>query len=158
MSQSPPFRFTRSPGAASSGSGSRSSCSAPPRAGLAWWATRAAAADQIGPGPQYRVLKAGDGPTATINDVLVLSIMTAASPTAPVRQQPDPRRADGDAADRVIPGFAEGLQLTQAGGRYPFDPANLGYGPGRVPPGAPFGDNDTLSSTSRCSDHPGRGG
>ena len=45
----------------------------------------------------------------------------------------------------LIPGFEEGLRLTQAGGRYRiWIPPNLGYGPGRIPPGAPFDADDTL--------------
>jgi len=114
-------------------------------AALAWWGTTSLQRSKTDSGLQYQVMKAGEGPTATGEDVLVFHY--------------DGRLADGTVFDSsrtrnepmimpptgVIPGFAEGLQLTQAGGRYRFwIPPNLGYGPGRVPPGAPFTDRDTL--------------
>ena len=114
--------------------------------GLAWIGTAPLQRTTTESGLQYRVLKAGTGPTATANDVLVLHY--------------EGRKTDGTLFDStrarggepmvtppvgMIPGFAEGLQLTQAGGRYRvWIPPNLGYGPGRIPPNAPFDENDTL--------------
>jgi len=114
-------------------------------AALAWWGTTSLQRSKTESGLQYQVMKAGEGPTATDEDVLVFHY--------------EGRLADGTVFDSsrtrnepmimpptgVIPGFAEGLKLTQAGGTYRFwIPPNLGYGPGRVPPGAPFTDQDTL--------------
>jgi FKBP-type peptidyl-prolyl cis-trans isomerase FkpA len=114
-------------------------------AGLAWLGTAPVQRTTTASGLQYRVLKAGTGPTATANDVLVFHY--------------DGRKTDGTLFDSsrrsgepmvmppvgLIPGFVEGLQLTQAGGRYRiWIPPNLGYGPGRVPPNAPFTEHDTL--------------
>ena len=128
--------------------------------GLAWIGTAPLQRTTTASGLQYRVLKAGAGPTsltpsraaerpsatATVNDVLILHY--------------DGRKTDGTLFDStrtrggepmvtppvgMIPGFAEGLQLTQAGGRYRiWIPPNLGYGPGRTPPNAPFDEHDTL--------------
>ncbi|MEA3012785.1 MAG: hypothetical protein QOD42_1330 [Sphingomonadales bacterium] len=113
--------------------------------GLAWIGTAPVQRITTPSGLQYRVLKAGTGPVATANDVLVLHY--------------EGRLADGTLFDSsrtsgqpfvtppvgLIPGFVEGLQLTQAGGRYRiWIPPNLGYGPGRVPPDSAFTDRDTL--------------
>jgi FKBP-type peptidyl-prolyl cis-trans isomerase FkpA len=115
-------------------------------AGLAWIGTAPLQRTTTASGLQYRVLKAGTGPVATANDVLILHY--------------DGRMTDGTLFDSsrtggepmvtapvgLIPGFIEGLQLTQAGGRYRiWIPPNLGYGAvGRVPPNAPFTERDTL--------------
>ena len=114
-------------------------------AGLAWIGTAPLQRITTPSGLQYRVLKAGTGPTATVNDVLILHY--------------DGRLTDGTLFDSsrtggqpmvtapigLIPGFVEGLQLTQAGGRYRiWIPPKLGYGPGRIPPAARFTDRDTL--------------
>lgn len=114
--------------------------------GLAWIGTAPLQRTTTASGLQYRVLKAGSGPTATVNDVLILHY--------------DGRKTDGTLFDStrtrggepmvtppvgMIPGFAEGLQLTQAGGRYRiWIPPRLGYGAGRIPPNAPFDEHDTL--------------
>ncbi len=114
-------------------------------AAAAWWATEPIQRTTTASGLQYQVLKAGDGPTATPNDVLVFHYdgkLADGTPFDSSRNRGEPMVMPPTG---VIPGFAEGLQLTQAGGRYRlWIPPNLGYGPGRIPPGAPFTDRDTL--------------
>lgn len=111
---------------------------------LAWLGTRPLQRTTTETGLQYQVLKAGEGDAPTSQDVIIFHY--------------EGRLADGTLFDTsrgrepmvmpptgLIPGFVEGLQLTQAGGRYRlWIPPNLGYGPGRVPRGAPFTDQDTL--------------
>ena len=114
-------------------------------AALAWIGTRPLQRATTATGLQYQVLKAGQGPTATVQDVVVFHYDGTLANGEPfdssrTRNEPEIRPPVG-----MIPGFVEALQLTQAGGRYRFwVPPHLGYGPGRVPPGAPFTDRDTL--------------
>jgi len=114
--------------------------------GLAWLGTAPLQRITTASGLQYQVLKAGTGPTATANDVLVFHYEGRKTDGTLF----DSSRARGEPMDLppvggAIPGFIEGLQLTQEGGRYRFwIPPDLGYGPGRTPRGAPFDERDTL--------------
>jgi len=114
-------------------------------AALAWWTTAPFQRTTTASGLQYQVLKAGEGPRATSNDVLVFHYEGRLTDgrtfdSSASRGQPMVTPPVG-----LIAGFEEGLQLTQAGGRYRiWIPPNLGYGPGRIPPGAPFDADDTL--------------
>lgn len=111
--------------------------------GIAWLGTKSVQRVTTPTGLQYQVLKAGEGPKMTQNDVIVANYVGRANgavfDASQSRGQPWVTTVNG-----IIPGMAEGLQQMQAGGRYRlWIPPNLGYGP-RTPAGAPFGPHDTL--------------
>ncbi len=114
-------------------------------AALAWVGTRSLQRITTASGLQYQILKAGEGPTVTSADVVALHYEGRLPngtlfDSSASRGEPMVTTVNG-----ILPGFAEGLQLMQAGGRYRlWIPPNLGYGPGRIPPGAPFTADDTL--------------
>lgn len=114
-------------------------------AALAWVGTGSLQRTITETGLQYQVLKAGAGPNVTPADVVALHYEGRLPngemfDSSASRGQPMVTTVNG-----ILPGFAEGLQLMQAGGRYKlWIPPNLGYGPGRIPPGAPFTADDTL--------------
>ena len=115
-------------------------------AGLAWWGTRALQMVTLESGVRYRVMQAGTGPLMTAADVVALRYkLRVGSPGARVIQDSDEtgRPLVATTAD-VFPGFAEGLQQMQAGGRYWLwlPPGQHASGP--FPPDAPFQAGDTL--------------
>lgn len=115
-------------------------------AGLAWWGTRPLQMVTLESGVRYRVMQAGTGPLMTAADVVALRYkLRVGSPGAPVIQDSDDtgRPLVATTAD-VFPGFAEGLQQMQAGGRYLLwlPPGQHASGP--FPPNAPFQAGDTL--------------
>jgi hypothetical protein len=126
--------------------------------GLAWTGTRAAVATKLpneqflawnktqsgvkttDSGLQYKVIEAGEGPTANDQDGVSLQIHgvlrdgSEFQPAAPMRFQ---------VGQPMIPGFTEGVKLMNKGAKYRFWlPPNLGYGaePGAQGPGAELAD------------------
>jgi hypothetical protein len=126
--------------------------------GLAWTGTRAAVATKLPneqflawnktqsgvktteSGLQYKVIEAGEGPTANDQDGVSLQIHgvlrdgSEFQPAAPMRFQ---------VGQPMIPGFTEGVKLMNKGAKYRFWlPPNLGYGaePGAQGPGAELAD------------------
>lgn len=112
--------------------------------GLAWMGTRAAVVERYpteqflawhkaqpgvqttASGLQYKVLEAGEGPTAADQDGVSLNIRgylrdgTEFQPSTPMRFQ---------VGQPMIPGFTEGVKLMNKGAKYRFWlPPNLGYG------------------------------
>ena len=115
-------------------------------AALAWWGTRPLQMVTLESGVRYRVMQAGTGPLMTAADVVALRYkLRVGSPSARVIQDSDEtgRPLVATTAD-VFPGFAEGLQQMQAGGRYLLwlPPGQHASGP--FPPNAPFQAGDTL--------------
>jgi FKBP-type peptidyl-prolyl cis-trans isomerase len=80
-------------------------------------------------GVQYQVIKAGDGPKPTPNDIAVVDYKgTLTNGTRFDASQPGPPAKLPVAA--VVPGFAEALTLMPKGATYRFwIPPQLGYGP-----------------------------
>jgi FKBP-type peptidyl-prolyl cis-trans isomerase FkpA len=114
-------------------------------AGLAWWATAPIQRETTPTGLQYKELKAGEGPRMTPNDVIAFHYDGRTQNGVPFDSSTSRGQPFVTTVSGLIPGMAEGLQLMQAGGRYRiWIPPNLGYGPGRIPQGAPFNERDTL--------------
>ncbi|WP_114953311.1 FKBP-type peptidyl-prolyl cis-trans isomerase [Sphingosinicella terrae] len=114
-------------------------------AGLAWIGTAGQQVATTASGLRYQVVQEGEGPTITAAD-LVLLHYTGRLENGTVFDSSEQRGGQPMVASvgNIIPGFAEGLQMMQKGGRYRlWIPPELGYGD-RVPPGAPFGPTDTL--------------
>ncbi len=77
-------------------------------------------------GLQYQVVKGGEGPSPTDNDVAIIGYRGAFRNGKVFDQNPQaPMPVTG-----VIPGFSEALKLMQRGGQYKiWIPSELGYGP-----------------------------
>jgi FKBP-type peptidyl-prolyl cis-trans isomerase FkpA len=91
-------------------------------------------------GLQYKVLEAGEGDTPTTDDVALINY-TGMLTDGKIFDQNEkaPLPVDG-----VVPGFSEGLQLMQRGGKYRlWIPPQLGYG-SDVPEGGPIPKDSVL--------------
>ena len=112
-------------------------------AALAWIGTSSMQVLTTASGLRYRVVAAGEGPTITPADLVALDYVGRANgrefDSSESRGQPLVTGTSG-----MIPGFGEALQLMRKGSRLKvWIPPHLAYN-GQVPPGAPFGPNDTL--------------
>jgi FKBP-type peptidyl-prolyl cis-trans isomerase FkpA len=112
-------------------------------AALAWVGTSGLQVTTTATGLRYQVLAAGEGAVITSADLVQLDYVGRANgrefDSSTSRGQPMVTGTSG-----IIPGFGEALQLMRPGSRFRvWIPPQLGYG-GQVPPGAPFGPNDTL--------------
>lgn len=113
-------------------------------AGLAWIGTSPLQVRTTSTGLRYQVIASGDGPNVTSADLVQLEYVGRANghefdSTAAHGGEPMVTGTSG-----MIPGFGEALQLMRKGSRYRvWIPPHLAYN-GQVPPGAPFGPNDTL--------------
>jgi len=115
-------------------------------AGLAWWGTAGFQTITLPSGVRYRVVQAGTGPAVTPADAVALRYKLHVNRLdAPVIQDSD--ESGGPFVTTIgelFPGFGEGLQKMQAGGRYQLwlPPGTHISGP--IPPSAPFRAGDTL--------------
>jgi len=76
-------------------------------------------------GLRYKIIKIGEGPTPTDNDVVLVSYKGMLKDGTIFDQNPQA----GFPVTDVIPGFAEGVKMMQRGGKYRlWIPAELGYG------------------------------
>lgn len=113
---------------------------------LAWWGTVGQQVITTASGLRYQVVEEGHGDPMTARDLARVTYV-GRTPDGTVFDSTDMHGGQPMVAgvDGMIPGFAEGLLLMREGGTYRlWIPPHLGYN-GRVPPGAPFGPNDTLS-------------
>ena len=113
-------------------------------AGIAWLGTSALQRDTLPSGVQMQVIEEGDGPTVTPADLVALRYRLTKSDGTFIQDSDDTGQPFVTSTEGLFPGFSEGLQRMQAGGRY-----RLWLPPGQhvqseLPPGAPFGPEDTL--------------
>lgn len=113
-------------------------------AGLAWVGTSAMQVVTTASGLRYRVLEEGTGPTVTPADLVALRYELRTEDGTLIQDSDQTGQPFVTGTEGVFPGFSEGLQLMQAGGRY-----RLWIPPGLhvqqpMPPGAPFTAQDTL--------------
>jgi len=115
-------------------------------AAFAWWGTSAFQPVRTGSGVTVRTLAAGSGPKITDQDVVALHYkLHARSLDAPVVE--DSRQSGQPfitTTQGVYPGFGEGLQHMRPGGSYILTLPPGTHAPDPIPPGAPFGKNDSL--------------
>ncbi|MBV9881524.1 MAG: FKBP-type peptidyl-prolyl cis-trans isomerase [Sphingomonadaceae bacterium] len=112
-------------------------------AALAWVGTSSMQVTTTQSGLRYQVLAEGEGPNVTPADLVAVDYTGRANgnvfDSSESRGQPLITGTSG-----MIPGFGEALQLMRKGSRIRvWIPPRLAYN-GQVPPGAPFGPNDTL--------------
>lgn len=109
---------------------------------LAWNGAGALRGETTASGLEFRTLEAGEGPLIKpVDGVLIVYEGRLENGTVfdSSRGEPVPM-----IAGQVIPGFAEGLQKMQKGGRYTIRiPAELAYG-ASPPPGSPIPPNAPL--------------
>jgi FKBP-type peptidyl-prolyl cis-trans isomerase FkpA len=98
--------------------------------GLAWWGT-ADVRHEFGDvvttesGLRYKVLKAGEGPSPTDQDVVLIKYTGRLKDGKVFDQNPQAALP----VNGVVPGFSEGLKIMQRGGQYRlWIPASIGYG------------------------------
>ena len=110
---------------------------------VAWASTGRLYWETTASGLRYRVLEAGEGPTAGPNDVASINY-TGRLADGTVFDSNEGRPPTEMLVSEVVPGFSEALQLMNRGATYQVRiPPELGYGD-RVPPGAPIPPNATL--------------
>ena len=113
-------------------------------AALAWFGTAPLQVVTTESGLRYRVIEAGEGPTVTPADLVALRYELRKADGTLIQDSDQTGQPFVTSTEGLFPGFAEGLQLMQAGGRY-----RLWIPPGLhvtqpMPAGAPFGPEDTL--------------
>lgn len=113
-------------------------------AGLAWIGTSGQQVITTPSGLRYRVLEEGSGPTVTRADLVALRYKLRTEDGTLIQDSEQTGQPFVTGTEGLFPGFSEGLQLMQAGGRY-----MLWIPPGLhvqqpMPPGAPFSADDTL--------------
>ncbi|WP_397590164.1 FKBP-type peptidyl-prolyl cis-trans isomerase [Sphingorhabdus sp.] len=98
--------------------------------GLAYWGTndvRQEFGDVVTTpsGLRYKIIKTGEGPKPSDNDVVLVSYKGMLKNGTVFDQNPQA----GFPVTGVVPGFSEGLKIMQRGGKYRlWIPAELGYG------------------------------
>ncbi len=114
-------------------------------AGLAWWSTRWMQVVTLDSGVRVQTVRAGQGPVMSAPDVIAMRFQIHVnSVDGPVIGDSGPRPFVGTVQD-IPPGFADGVQHTQAGGRYLISvPVSAVLNGQPVPPAARFRANDTL--------------
>ncbi len=115
-------------------------------AGLAWWATGPLQREVTKSGLQYRVVEEGTGEPMTRADLVALHLKLRLGGEDGEMLQDTARGGQPfvGGTDTVFPGLAEAMLMFRQGGRYQlWVPPSLAYGD-QIPPGAPFGPNDTL--------------
>ncbi|MGZ8361879.1 MAG: FKBP-type peptidyl-prolyl cis-trans isomerase [Allosphingosinicella sp.] len=113
-------------------------------AALAWVGTAGQQVTTTSSGLRYRVIEEGTGPTVTPADLVALRYKLRKEDGTLIQDSDETGQPFVTGTEGVFPGFSEGLQLMQAGGRYV-----LWLPPGLhvqqpMPPGAPFTPEDTL--------------
>ena len=113
-------------------------------AALAWVGTAGLQVTTTSSGLRYRVIEEGTGPTVTPADLVALRYKLRKEDGTLIQDSDETGQPFVTGTEGVFPGFSEGLQLMQAGGRY-----ILWLPPGLhvqqpMPPGAPFTPEDTL--------------
>jgi len=113
-------------------------------AALAWVGTSGQQVTTTASGLRYRVVEEGSGPTVTPADLVALRYKLRKEDGTLIQDSDQTGQPFVTGTEGLFPGFSEGLQLMQAGGRYV-----LWIPPGQhvqqpMPPGAPFTAEDTL--------------
>ena len=113
-------------------------------AALAWIGTSGQQVVTTASGLRYRVVEEGSGPTVTPADLVALRYKLRKEDGTLIQDSDQTGQPFVTGTEGLFPGFSEGLQLMQAGGRY-----TLWIPPGlhvqqALPPGAPFTAEDTL--------------
>jgi FKBP-type peptidyl-prolyl cis-trans isomerase FkpA len=113
-------------------------------AALAWAGTSGQQVNTTDSGLRYRVVEEGSGPTVTPADLVALRYKLRKEDGTLIQDSDQTGQPFVTGTEGLFPGFSEGLQLMQAGGRY-----ILWIPPGlhvqqAMPPGAPFSAADTL--------------
>ena len=113
-------------------------------AGLAWVGTASQQVQTTASGLRYRVLEEGSGPTVTPADLVALRYKLRKQDGTLIQDSDQTGQPFVTGTEGLFPGFSEGLQLMQAGGRYRlWIPPGL-HVQGPLPPQAPFTLQDTL--------------
>lgn len=95
-------------------------------------------------GLRYRILRKGDGQKPTADDTVLVDYVGRLDNHMEFDNSYGRREPASFAVRKVVPGFAEGLQLVREGGMIELEiPSELGYGPD-PPPGSPVPPNATL--------------
>jgi len=113
-------------------------------AGLAWFGTRALQRETLPSGVQLQVIEEGEGNMVTPADLVALRYRLTKTDGTLIQDSDDTGQPFVTGTEGLFPGFSEGLQRMQQGGRYRLwlPPGQHVQGP--LPPGAPFTPEDTL--------------
>lgn len=113
--------------------------------------------ERLASGLRFETVREGNGALITRADAVLLRYEMRVVGGPVIDGNMDAAQGNAMSLNQVIPGFAEGLARMRPGGIARFwVPPQLGYGT-NIPPGAPFGPNDTLEFLVRIEQvAPGR--
>lgn len=110
---------------------------------LAWIGTAPLQIITTSTGVRFQTLRAGDGPLITPADLVAMRYRLTKADGTLIEDSDQTGQPFVASVDRVFPGFGEAMRMMQQGGRY-----RIWLPPGQhaevIPPGAPFGREDTL--------------
>ena len=110
---------------------------------LGWYLLRGDGVTTTASGLRYQVIEEGTGEPATPADLVMLRYILTKEDGTVIQNSDDTGQLFVTRTSDVFDGFAEGLQLMRAGGRYKlWVPPGLHYD--EPQPGAPFTPQDTL--------------
>jgi hypothetical protein len=113
-------------------------------AGLAWLGTSALQRETFTSGVQLQTIEQGEGPTVTPADLAALRYRLTKTDGTLIQDSDDTGQPFVTGTEGLFPGFSEGLQRMQAGGRYRLWLPPGQHVQGALPPTAPFTAQDTL--------------
>lgn len=113
-------------------------------AALAWVGTGAVQIVTTDTGVRFQTIRSGEGPVITSADLVAMRYRLTKQDGTLIEDSDQTGQPFVTGTEGLFPGFSEGLQLMQAGGKYIlYIPPGL-HVQGPMPPGAPFGAQDTL--------------
>jgi FKBP-type peptidyl-prolyl cis-trans isomerase FkpA len=113
-------------------------------AALAWAGTSGQQRETLASGVQVQVIEEGEGNAVTPADLVALRYRLTKTDGTLIQDSDQTGQPFVTSTEGLFPGFSEALQRMRAGGRYRIwlPPGQHVQGP--LPPGAPFGPQDTL--------------
>ncbi|MGQ0659450.1 FKBP-type peptidyl-prolyl cis-trans isomerase [Sphingosinicella sp.] len=113
-------------------------------AALAWIGTAPLQIVTTATGVRIQTLRAGTGATITPADLVAMRYRLTKLDGTQIENSDDMGQPFVASSDRVFPGFGEAMAMMQQGGRYRIWLPPGQHAPDPIPPGTPFGREDTL--------------
>lgn len=111
---------------------------------LAWIGTAPLQIITTETGVRFQTIRAGEGPLITPADLVAMRFRLTKADGTLIEDSDQTGQPFVASTDRVFPGFGEAMQMMQQGGRYRIWLPPGQHAPRPIPPGTPFGDEDTL--------------
>ena len=113
-------------------------------AAIAWVGTAPLQVVTTKTGVRFQTLRSGTGPRIVAADLVAMRYRLTKLDGTQIENSDAMVQPFVASSDRVFPGFGEAMLMMQPGGRYRFWLPPGTHAPDPIPPGAPFGREDTL--------------